>query len=127
MAGRMVRIKTESIVMEAEFNNSRTAAMIWDALPITSPANKWGDEIYFTTPVDARLDNGVIIVELGDLAYWPPGRAFCIFSGPTPMSQGDEIRSATAVNVIGKLLGDATVFKQVKNWERVTVEQFHGR
>ena len=127
MASRTARITAESIVMDAEFNNSRAAAKIWEALPITSPANTWGDEIYFSIPVDAELENGQDVVELGDLAYWPPGRAFCIFFGPTPMSQGDEIRPASAVSVVGKLLGDATLFKQVKNGERVTLERFDGR
>ena len=127
MAQRTMRITTESIVMDAELNDSRTAVQIWEALPITSAGNTWGDEIYLSIPVDAELENEQDIVELGELAYWPPGKAFCIFFGPTPMSRGNEIRPASAVNVVGKLLGDATVFKQVKNGERVTLEQFNWR
>lgn len=124
---RMMRITTESIVMDAELNESWTASQIWEALPITSSGNTWGDEIYFSIPVDAELENGQDIVELGDIAYWPPGKAFCIFFGPTPMSRENEIRPASAVNVIGKLLGDATNFKQVKNEEKVTLEQIDRR
>ena len=127
MAQQTVRITTESIVMDAELNNSRAAAQIWEALPITATGNTWGDEIYFSIPVDAELENEQDVVELGALAYWPPGKAFCIFFGPTPMSHGDEIRPASAVNVVGKLLGDVTVFKQVKSGETVTLEQINGR
>ena len=127
MAQQTVRITTEFIVMDAELNNSRAAAQIWEALPITAAGNTWGDEIYFSIPVDAELENEQDVVELGALAYWPPGKAFCIFFGPTPMSQGDEIRPASAVNVVGKLLGDVTVFKQVKSGETVTLEQINGR
>ena len=122
-----MRIKTESIVMDAELNESWTASQIWEALPITSSGNTWGDEIYFSIPVDAELENEQDIVEIGDIAYWPPGKAFCIFFGPTPMSRENEIRPASAVNVIGKLLGDATNFKQVKNEEKVTLEQIDRR
>ncbi len=124
---RTMRITTESIAMDAELNESWTASQIWEALPITSSGNTWGDEIYFSIPVDAELENGQDIVELGDIAYWPPGKAFCIFFGPTPMSRENEIRPASAVNVIGKLLGDATNFKQVKNEEKVTLEQIDRR
>ena len=124
---RMMRITTESIVMDAELNESWTASQIWEALPITSSGNTWGDEIYFSIPVDAELENEQDIVELGDIAYWPPGKAFCIFFGPTPMSRENEIRPASAVNVIGKLLGDATNFKQVKNEEKVRLEQIDRR
>ena len=127
MAQRMIRITTESIVMDAELNDSQTAAQIWKALPITSSGNTWGDEIYFSIPVDAELENEQDIVGLGDLAYWPPGKAFCIFFGPTPMRRDHEIRPASAVNVVGKLLGNATAFKQVKNGEKVTLEQFSWR
>ena len=82
MARSIVRITTESVAMDAEFNNSRTAAQIWEALPITSSANTWGDEIYFSIPVDAELENGQDVVELGDLAYWPPAERFVYFSVP---------------------------------------------
>ncbi len=58
----------------------------------------------------------------GDLAYWPPGRAFCVFFGPTPASRGDEIRPAFAVTVIGKVDGDATILKRVQRGDSVTLE-----
>ncbi len=127
MSQRMMRISTESIVMEAELNSLQTATRIWEALPITSPGSTWGDEIYFSIPVDTDVEGEQDTVELGDLAYWPPGKAFCIFFGPTPMSRGNEIRPASAVNVVGKLIGDPTKFKRVKNGEIVTLEQINRR
>jgi len=103
--------------------NPRTAKAIYEALPIKGNANLWGDEVYFSIPVEANPENGKSVVELGDLAYWPPGNAFCIFFGPTPMSRGDEIRPASAVNVFGRITGDPKVFKKVRNGEKVTVER----
>jgi hypothetical protein len=103
--------------------NPRTAKAIYEALPIKGNANLWGDEIYFSIPVETNPENGKSVVELGDLAYWPPGNAFCIFFGPTPMSRGDEIRPASAVNVFGKITGDPKIFKKVRNGEKVTIEK----
>ncbi len=91
-------------------------------MPIEARANTWGDEIYFEIPVSCEPENPREVVEMGDLAYWPPGRAFCVFFGPTPASERDEIRPASAVNVIGKVEGDATVLKAVQSGERVTIE-----
>ena len=123
MSQKRIRITAVPVVMEAELNQSRTAQRIWEALPIEAPGNTWGDEIYFSIPVDAETDNAQEVVELGELAYWPPGTAFCIFFGPTPMSRGAEIRPASPVNVIGKLIGDPEIFKQVNDGTVVTIEQ----
>ena len=84
---------------------SKTAKAIWDSLPIESTCNTWGDEVYFSIPVSLSLDETAQeIVDMGDLGYWPSGNALCIFFGPTPASQGDKIRPASAVNIVGKLL-----------------------
>ena len=123
MSQKRIRIAAAAVVMEAELNQSRTAQQIWDALPIKASANTWGDEIYFSIPVDAETDNAQEVVELGELAYWPPGTAFCIFFGPTPMSRGAEIRPASPVNVVGKLIGDPEIFKQVSDGTVVKIEQ----
>lgn len=80
-----------------------TTKAILDVLPFDSKAQTWGDEIYFSIPVDVDEENAKEVVELGDLGYWPPGAAFCIFFGKTPASKGDEIRPASRVNVFGKL------------------------
>jgi hypothetical protein len=112
--GHRLNISAGSVTMEAELNDSPTARMIWGSLPITGRANTWGDEIYFEIPVeagqapDARAD-----VKVGELGYWPVGRAFCIFFGPTPASMGDQPRAASPVNIVGRVLGDTTAFRQV--------------
>ncbi|MCK8600824.1 cyclophilin-like family protein [Desulfoferrobacter suflitae] len=83
----------------------------------------WGDEIYFPIPVEQPLDDAAAeIVDMGDLGYWPRGKAFCIFFGPTPASRGEEIRPASAVNLVGKVSGDAREFKVVRDGELVRIE-----
>ena len=108
---RAIRITAGSVSAEARLNGSKTAQAIWDALPIEAKGSTWGDEIYFDIGVTAAPEAAREVVELGDLAYWPPGSAFCIFYGPTPASHGDEIRAASPVTVFGRVLGDPTVFK----------------
>jgi hypothetical protein len=103
--------------------NPETAKAIIEALPIEARANTWGDEIYFSIPVDIKSENSKEIVDLGDLAYWPPGNAFCIFFGKTPASRGNEIRPASAVNVFGKIEGDPKVFKKVRSGDKIRIER----
>ena len=109
--------------MQATLDGSRTARSIWDALPIEAAAQTWGDEIYFRIPVALSEGDAREVVARGDLGYWPPGQAFCIFFGPTPASRGDEIRPASAVNVFGHVDGDATAFKTVRAGARVRLER----
>ncbi len=87
------------------------------------PGDTWGDEIYFGIPVKAKAENPCETVELGDLAYWPPGSAFCIFFGPTPASRGAEIRPASPVNVFGRVTGDPTIFKKVRAGTPIRIER----
>jgi len=115
-------ITAGSIRLEAQLNDTFTSKAISNILPITAAANTWGDEIYFSMPITLELEDGQEVVELGDLGYWPPGRAFCIFYGLTPASQGDEIRPASAVTIIGKVQGDVTALKQVGGGEHVVIE-----
>lgn len=111
---KRIRIIAGDLELPAELNDSPTAAAVWQALPIEAKANTWGEEIYFAVPVTQPLDaTAAEVVAVGDLGYWPTGSAFCIFFGPTPMSRGSEIRPASAVNLIGKVLGDAELFKKV--------------
>ena len=120
-----IKISTPStgeVYAELSDENPETARAIWDALPIEGRANIWGDEIYFSIPVEAGVENSREVVEMGDLGYWPPGKAFCIFFGRTPASRGDEIRPASPVNVFGRVSGDPRVFKKVRGGERVTLE-----
>ena len=105
---KKIKIKAGNVEADAVLNDSATARKIWEALPIEARANTWGDEIYFAIPVKAPLEkNAQELVEVGDLGYWPSGNAFCIFFGPTPVSRGNEVRPASAVNVIGRVSGDA--------------------
>jgi len=120
---RAIRITAGSVSAEAQLNDSKTAGAIWDALPIEAKGQTWGDEIYFDIGLTAGSESPREVVDLGDLAYWPPGHAFCIFFGPTPASRGNECRATSAVNVVGKLQGDPTVFKKVRSGARVTIER----
>ncbi|MGA8849232.1 MAG: cyclophilin-like fold protein [Dehalococcoidia bacterium] len=119
--GKKIRISAGAIEAAAELNDTRTAQAIWQALPIKGRANLWGDEIYFSIPLSLKLEAGQELVSVGDLGYWPDGTAFCIFFGPTPISQGDEIRPASPVTVFGKVIGDATVFKKVAAGTKIIV------
>jgi hypothetical protein len=121
---RKIRITAGEVSSIAELNAGATAEAIWNALPIEAPANTWGDEIYFGIPVSLdEEEDAREVVHLGEIAYWPPGKAFCIFFGHTPASRGSEIRAASAVNVVGKILGDAKVFTRVKAGTSVKIEK----
>ena len=80
-------------------------------------------EIYFSIPVESGLDeNAKEKVELGDLGYWPAGKAFCIFFGPTPMSGPGEIIPASSVNIVGKVTDDPKKFSKVMSMNEITIE-----
>lgn len=112
------------VSVTAALNDSRTADLLWDALPLEASASTWGDEIYFRIAVHAdEEDDASDVVGMGAVAYWPPGQALCLFFGRTPASRGDEIRAASAVNSLGAIDGDATVLKQVRSGGRVSVER----
>ena len=119
--GNKIRIAAGAIEAEAELNETQTARAIWQALPIKGRVSLWGDEVYFSVPVNLQLEDGQEVVSLGDLGYWPDGSAFCIFFGRTPASQGDEIRPAGPVTVFGRVIGDATIFNKVAAGTRIAV------
>jgi hypothetical protein len=122
--GRKIRIRAGTIEVTAELNDTRTAQAIWEALPIKGHFNLWGDEIYCSIPLSLELEAGYEVVSIGDLGYWPDGDAFCIFFGPTPVSQGDEIRPASPVTVFGNVSGDATIFKKVTTGTEITIRSW---
>jgi uncharacterized protein len=125
--GKKIRILVSELKVEAELNESKISQLIWEALPIEAKTNLWGEEIYFAIPVKTGLERGAReVVSAGELGYWPTGRAFCIFFGPTPASRGEEIRAASAVNVIGKVLSDPKVFLKVKEGAKITLEKCQG-
>ena len=121
--GRKIRIKAGLVEVVAELNDTKTAQAIWQALPINSRINLWGEEIYFRIPLSLELELGQELVNVGDLGYWPQGNAFCIFFGPTPISQGGEIRPASPVTIFGQVSGDATIFKQVTSGTEIAIER----
>ncbi|MBW2030437.1 MAG: hypothetical protein JRH06_09010 [Deltaproteobacteria bacterium] len=119
-----IKISAGDVVVQARLYDNPTADAIRDRLPIEGRANRWGDEIYFGIPVAVEeAPDANDVVEMGELGYWPPGSAFCIFFGPTPASRGEEIRAASPVNRFGRVEGDPSVLKAVKSGEKVTVEK----
>ena len=120
---RRIRITAGDVATAAALNESRTADAIWQVLPLESRGSTWGDEIYFSVPIQVDPESPREVVEKGDLGYWPPGSAFCIFFGKTPASRGDEIRPASPVNIFGRVEGDPAAFKAVRNNAAVKVER----
>ena len=120
---KRIRIRCGDVEAAATLIDTSTSQAIWDTLPIEGSANVWGDEIYFRIPVSLPENDAQEVVELGDLAFWPPGSAFCIFYGPTPMSRGSEIRPASPVNVFGRVEGDPLAFKGATSGTAVVIER----
>jgi len=111
-----------AVVVELTGRNPRTVEALLRALPFESVARRWGDEVYFATPAEASEEEVSEVVEVGDVAYWPPGRALCLFFGPTPVSGPGEIRPASPVNVIGRIIVGLEILRSVRDGERVRVE-----
>ena len=119
-----IKLFVNHIEAVAELENTPTAKAIYNALPLDGAANRWGDEIYFVVPVKIEMEkNATEVVEIGDVAYWPEGSCFCIFFGKTPASTEDEIMAASKVNVFGKIIGDAKLFKTVKDGDLIIIEK----
>lgn len=120
---KKITITAGKVRLPATLNDTASARAVSNALPIEARANRWGEEIYFEIPVrleessDARAE-----MHVGELAYWAPGSAFCIFFGRTPVSEGVAPRAASPVNPLGKVDGDATAFKAVRSGEKVLIE-----
>lgn len=121
---RHIRISDGEVVVEAVLNQSATADAVWEALPFTGRVQFWGDEIYFPIPLTASLTpEATDTVDVGAVAFWPPGNAMCLFWGPTPASVGDECRAASPVNIIGSIMGDAGVLARMRSGAELTVEK----
>jgi hypothetical protein len=119
-----IQICTEDVQLRAELNDTPTARAIYDQLPIVGHGNRWGEEIYFEIPVNEPLaSDATEEVNVGELGYWPPGKAFCIFFGRTPASAGDEPRAASPVNRIGNVSDDATRLTDVPQGAEVRIER----
>jgi hypothetical protein len=109
--GQKIKIVIGGESIPAELNDSATAALLAEKLPVTVSLSRWGDEYYGSCGVNTSLDSDAReIMEVGELAYWPPGNALCIFFGPTPASTDGRPRAASAANPIGMITGDPSVF-----------------
>ena len=119
----VVTITVGDIVIRVNVLDTPTAAAIVAACPINSIANTWGDEVYFSTPVSVvREADATAVVQAGELAYWPDGKAIAIGFGPTPISQSEEIRLASPCNIWGRALDDVKGLSVVGDGANVTVE-----
>ena len=122
-----IAIEFTNLSLEARLNESPTAQQSYNQLPVESHTSIWGDEIYFEIPVDLPQEpDARQQVEIGELGYWPVGRAFCIFFGPTPVSTDEKPRAYSPVNVIGKVLGDLTQLSSIKDGEPVKISRLIG-
>ncbi len=122
MPERQLRLTAGGLACVATLLSNATAQAIWDALPLEGRANRWGDEIYFAIPVELEEDHAQEEVQVGDLAYWPPGHALCIFWGPTPASQAAEPRAASPVNVFARIAAPVPDFSSIRGGATVRLE-----
>ncbi|MEM6490438.1 MAG: cyclophilin-like fold protein [Pseudomonadota bacterium] len=117
-----LKITAGGATLRVELLDTPTAEKIAAAAPFSATASTWGEEVYFATPVDAAPEaDARDVMELGDIAYWPPGKAIAIGFGPTPVSRGDEIRLASPSNVFGRALDDVRGFAAVRAGATVSV------
>jgi hypothetical protein len=120
-----IKIAIGDLEATAHFDDTDTAGKVLEILPLTSSVNIWGHEVYFDVPVEMALENGRELVDLGDIAYWPQGKALCIFFGRTPIGKGDEIRPISAVSLIGRVDGDRETYwrllDRLKQGEKITL------
>ena len=122
-----IRIQIGEIEIYGTVNDSDVAKSVVSVLPINSSFNTWGDEIYFPIPIELDITDGQEVVLAGDIAYWPPGHALCIFYGQTTASRDGEIRAASEVYVIGNIQGDADVLKSADKGAKISIELAAGR
>lgn len=120
---KKINIEFSGNIIEAELNDTDTARKILDVLPIEGTICRWGEEIYFSVPVDGSLEDGIEVLEVGDIAFWPPGNAFCIFFGATPVSTDEKPRAAGPVTVIGNILDkkDIKILKLASDGQTINI------
>jgi uncharacterized protein len=118
---KTINILAGQLDIKVQLNETKTAKEFFGILPINSNVNTWGDEIYFSIPLKADIENGIEEVDIGTIAFWPPGSALCIFFGKTPASQGNKPQAASPVTVIGTIVNTEVIMelKKVKNGEKI--------
>lgn len=118
-----IKIIIKDVILYANFYDTNTSKEILKILPIEAIPEEWGDEFYFEIPLKIPLDEtATASVEVGDIGYWPTGNAIAIFFGPTPISKGSEPVPAGKVNLIGKIIGDATLLRKAKGADKIRIE-----
>jgi hypothetical protein len=122
--GTRIRISWPKGALTAVLRDTPTAEKLLAALPCEASANTWGDEVYFSIPVKAKLEpDARQVVDPGTVCFWVQGSSLALPFGPTPVSEGDECRLVTAVNVLGAFEGDARTLKTVRDGDAVRVER----
>ncbi|MBC7328419.1 hypothetical protein H5T87_09960, partial [bacterium] len=109
-----IRFEKSGVEIEGEIHDTKIGKALYDALPIRTPVERWGKEVYFPTPVNCEVENPQETVQLGDMGYWPPESSWCIFFGPTPISKNGEIRPDSPGEVFGQVLGNLKDRTKVK-------------
>ena len=90
--------------VDAELSATPSADALWQKLPVQGRANLWGDELYFSIPLTLKREaDAQQVVEPGTLCFWTDGDSIALPWGPTPISEGDECRLASACNVLGRI------------------------
>ena len=120
-----IKITIGKLAVFATLNESRTAKLVWENLPMKAKGELWGEEVYFyiKPKIGIEKEYAAEVVKVGDVAYWPEGPCMCLFFGPTPNSSDGKIRPASAVNVFGKLEGDPRLLAGVKSGDPIKVEK----
>ena len=121
---KRIRITVGGVKLEAELKTNKTTDAIYAALPVEAPVNQWGEEFYFKLPgVKDHRETATTKVQIGDVAFWGPGEVLAIFFGRTPMSMGPDPVPADRVNVVGRIVGDATVLRQAMGSTTIKVDK----
>lgn len=121
---KRIRIIVGRVQLEAELRRTKTADEVYAALPLTAAISTWGEEFYFPIPgVHDYRETATTQVKVGDLAFWGAGKVLAIFFGRTPMSLGADPVPADRVNIIGKIVGDATQLRRVMEVPTIHLEQ----
>ena len=118
-----IQIRIADIILTATLRNTPTAQAILAALPIDSRAQTWGEEVYFSTPISVELEpDARDVVQPGELAFWIEGSCIAIGFGPTPISQGDEIRLAAPTNIWADTADDVRQLKIIQTGDPIHVD-----
>ena len=121
---KKIKIKFLSFSILVDLHNTENAMQIWEACPIKSIINTWGNEIYFDTKINTIIDKTAKnIISKGEIAFWVEGASIAIGFGPTPISKGNEIRLVTNANIIGVTVDNLSALSIVNSGEIVIVEQ----